>query len=336
MAKRKGIVEKALLGTPKEKDFTSADLPANRVKLLGYLLRNRLRVLYCNHLLTALFFLPLIAWAILSMNYLNEVFTQGDTLQQMSNLPYATAVVYGTAIPLWIVAFVGMAGGMYVTRRYCWGLPVNLRAHFSQGLKQSAKQFSLLGLVFGAAYALVMFCLRWLSLYAQLNGADMLTAMGAACLAVLSLVFCGVTMFALCMSSLYNVSFGRLYINSFKLFFKTFWLSAALLIAGLLPSLALFCVPLVFTQLVGYCLVFVVQPGWAMLLWTLCCHSAFDKYVNAKDYPDYYGKGLKYGKREPVVPPQQTEQPQAEQPSAGHASADEVETDFEKPSEEEQ
>ena len=156
MAKKKGIVEKALLGTPKEKDFTSADLPANRVKLLGYLLRNRLRVLYCNHLLTALFFLPLIAWAILSMNYLNEVFTQGDTLQQMSNLPYATAVVYGTAIPLWIVAFVGMAGGLYVTRRYCWGLPVNLRTHFSQGLKQSAKQFSLLGLVFGAAYALGM------------------------------------------------------------------------------------------------------------------------------------------------------------------------------------
>lgn len=321
--RKKGLVEKVVIGNPSDKDFTANDLPANRWQLMGFLLRNRLRQLYCNHLLTALFFIPLLAWWVLTMGYAELTFSSGTPLEQLTRLPYYTAVVYGTALPFWMLAFYGLSGGMFVTRKLCWGEPVVLSVHFKQALKQSGRQFAFTGLVTGVVWMLVAFATRWLTLYSLAYGADFLTATGTGCLVVVSVVAGGITMFAVSMSSLYNVSFARLYLNSFKLYFSTFLRSSAVLLCSIALPLVLCAIPLVLTQLIAVCMIFVVQVGWFMLLATLVCHSAFDKYINAKNYPDFYKKGLRYGKV--------TEnKPAVEVSSEDVNDSDETEQDFEK------
>lgn len=325
--KKKGLVEQVVLGKAKDKDFTANDLPANRFQLFRFLMKNKLRQLYCNHLLSALFFLPLLAWAVLCISYTDLTFGDGTPLEQLTRLPYYSAVVYGTAIPLWMLAFWGLSGGMYVTRKLCWGEPVVLRKDFKKGMKQSGGQFVFVGFITGILWLIVAFCSKWIALYAMQYGANLLTSVGMGCLVVVALVLTGVTMFALSMASLYNVSLGRLYLNSFKLYFATFVKSSGIVICSVLLPLILIVVPLVLTQLIAYCIIAVVQVGWMMLLFTLCCHSAFDKFINAKDYPDFYGKGLRYGKIDKV---ETTELPVEQVPQTSQQQ--DVEEGFEKPS----
>ena len=79
--KKKGLVEQVVLGKVKDKDFTVNDLPANRFQLFRFLMRNKLRQLYCNHLLSALFFIPLLAWAVLCISYTDLTFGDGTALE---------------------------------------------------------------------------------------------------------------------------------------------------------------------------------------------------------------------------------------------------------------
>lgn len=326
--KKKGLVEQVVLGKVKDKDFTVNDLPANRFQLFRFLMRNKLRQLYCNHLLSALFFIPLLAWAVLCISYTDLTFGDGTALEQLTRLPYYTAVVYGTAIPLWMLAFWGLSGGMFVTRKLCWGEPVVLRKYFKKGMKQSGGQFVFIGFITGILWLIVAFSSKWLALYAMQYGASILTSVGMGCLVIVALVLTGVTMFALSMASLYNVSLGRLYINSFKLYFATFLKSSGIVILSVLLPLVLLLVPLVLTQLIAYCLFVVVQIGWMMLLFTLCSHSAFDKFINSKDYPDFYGKGLRYGKMDKA----EAVETVVEQPTNQPLEQQEVEDGFERPS----
>ena len=113
--KKKGLVEMIVMREPAESDFSSDKFPKNRVKLFSYMLKNKFPKIYKNHWLIAPFFLPLIIWGILTMPYTDWIFSL-DAKEGLTHLIEYWFTVYVTEIPLWVIAFVGLSGGLNVLR----------------------------------------------------------------------------------------------------------------------------------------------------------------------------------------------------------------------------
>lgn len=316
--KKKGLIERLVMGKPREKDFTEADLPTTRTKQFRFVFKTRFGVIFRANLLAALFCVPYIIWELLSGAYVNNFVEGMEAAEYASNLLYLTLLQYGTEIPLLMLAFVGLAGIYYVVRRLCWGQSVKIVADFGRGIKQSWLQFMFLGLLTGVVSVLIHYSVN-LALLTM--GGDNALVWGLALTAIVlfAVLYTVVIMFAMCQSTLYNLSFGRLLYNSVILTFKRLLKSFLICLASLAPILIFVFMPWVFVRIVGYSLLVVFSLGFQVTLQTVYCHGVFDTFINAKDYPDYVGMGLAGAKLpEELLAEMADEQPEQEneQPTA--------------------
>ncbi len=292
--KKKGLVERIVMREPSKEGFSQQRLPNDRKKLLSYMLKNKFSKIYKNHLLMALFFIPLVVWGILTMSYGDMIFSL-DPREGIVLLPEYWVTVYITAIPLWMLAFAGIAGGLNVLRKLAWSDPVILVYDFIHGIKASGKQMAFVGFIWAGAYALIRYAIDWLGFYYRVFDDSTSIVFGIfVCLFVL-LVAVGMTVYMACMSSMYNVNAKELIVGAFKLYFADFLPATGVIILSLLPVFVLFSLDYVISVLIGYVLTLVLFVGILILPMMLMCHHSFDRIINKKDYPDYYGKGLSYG-----------------------------------------
>ena len=106
--KKKGIIERLVMGKKRDKDLTENDLPSTRFKQFAFVFRTRFGVIFRLNLISALFFLPFMAWDILAGGYAAD-FVAGMTAEEQlekighgmhglvdfaSYLSYALAVRY--------------------------------------------------------------------------------------------------------------------------------------------------------------------------------------------------------------------------------------------------
>ena len=291
--RKKGLVERIVMRPPSEVGFSAERLPRNRRKLFSYMIKNKFSKIYKNHLLIGLFFIPLVVWGVMTMDYSNMIFSL-EPREGITLLPEYWVTVYVTAIPLWMLAFVGLAGGLNVLRKLAWSDPVFLKRDFIHGIKSGASQLSVVGFIFGAAFALIRYAMDWLGFYYRVFDSSTTVIFGIFVCLFLLLVVIGFTAYMACMSSLYRVTLRELFVGSFKLYFADFLPANGVLILSLLPILVLFAMDLAITRLVGY-LIVLLTVGILIIPMFLMCHHSFDWIINKKDYPDYYGKGLSYG-----------------------------------------
>ncbi len=294
MKKKRGIIEKLVIGTPSEKDFSESDLPSNRFRQFGFVLRTRFGTIFRTNLVAALFFLPLLTWEILSSLYVNDFNAGLQTSELFSWLLPNSLLQYGVEIPLFAVAAAGLAGAFYVVRRLCWGQSVRLFADFGKGIRDSGRQFAVLGLLFGVVNFAVNYFFRFILLVMPENNVFWwIFGLIAVCLtAVLAVIF---FMYAFSLASLYSQSFGKLIKNGFILTFACLWKNLLIAAAAFVPVAVCFFLPWVFARLAGCCLVVTLGIGYAALLVTVYCHGVFDKYVNPKEYPLFVRLGLSGG-----------------------------------------
>ena len=291
--RKKGLVERIIMRAPSEKSFSAEKLPDNRRKLFSYMIKNKFSKIYKNHLLIGLFFLPLVVWGIITMDYSNMIFSL-DPREGIVLLPEYWVTVYVTAIPLWVIAFVGLSGGLNVLRKLAWSDPVILRHDFIHGIKSSASQMSLVGFIFGTVFALIKYAMDWLGFYYRVFDSSSTVIFGIfVCIFVL-IVAIGMTVYMSCMSSMYRVTFVELLVGSFKLYFADFLNATGVLLLSLLPIVVLFAMDYAISRLIGY-FVILLSVGILIIPMFLMCHHSFDRIINKKDYPAYYGKGLSYG-----------------------------------------
>ena len=217
-----------------------------------------------------------------------------DPREGITLLPEYWVTVYVTAIPLWMLAFVGLSGGLNVLRKLAWSDPVILKHDFIRGIKSSASQMSFVGLFFGIVYALIRYAMDWLGFYYRVFDSSSTVIFGIFVCVFVLLVAIGMTVYMTCMSSLYNVTLRELFVGAFKLYFVDFLPANGVLLLSLLPIVVLFAPDLAITRLVGYILI-LLTVGILIIPMFLMCHHSFDRIINKKDYPDYYGKGLSYG-----------------------------------------
>ena len=292
--RKKGLVEKIVMSEPAGEDFSPDKLPKNRAKLFLYMLKNKPLKIYLNHWLTALFFLPLIVWSVLTMRYTDWLFSLSAE-EGITHLVEYWFTVHVSAIPLWVLAFVGLSGGLNVIRKLAWSDPVILKTDFLQGIKASGKQLALVGALWGMAFALLRYAIDWLGFYYRVFDDSYAIVFGIfVCLFVLVLIV-GLIVYMTCMSSLYNVNFKQLLLGAFKLYYSDFFLATGVILLCLLPILILMTSGLAITLLIAYLLLLGCLIGFIVIPMFLVCHHTFDRVINKKDYPSYYGKGLSYG-----------------------------------------
>ena len=292
--RKKGLVERIVMREPAKEDFSPDKLPKNRRELFSYMLKNKFWKIYKNHLLIALFFIPLVAWGVLTMNYTDFIFKL-DPKEGITHFVEYWFTVYITAIPVWAIGFVGLAGGLNVIRKLAWSDPVVIGNDFLQGIKASGKQLALVGALWGTAFALIRYAIDWLGFYYQVFDNSSTIIFGIfVCLFILVLI-AGLTLYATCMSSLYNVNFKQLLVGAFKLYYSDCFMATGVILLCIAPILILMMWGLAITTLIAYLLLLGLLLGYIIIPMFLVSQHTFDRIINKKDYPSYYGKGLSYG-----------------------------------------
>ncbi len=292
--RKKGLVERILMAEPAEHDFSAEKLPSSRAKLFLYMLKNKFPKIYKNHLCIALFFLPLVAWGILTMPYSDMIFSL-EAREGITHLVEYWFTVYVTAVPLWALAFVGLSGGLNVLRKLAWSDPLIFKSDFLKGIKDSGKQMALVGFLWGIIFAILNYAIDWLGFYYSVFDRSLSVVFGIFLCYLLMAVVIGYTVYLCCMSSLYNVSFTQLLVGAFKLYFTDFPLAIGVTILCISPILILLLLGYAISTLLAYLLTLCIFLGIMIIPMMLLCHHTFDRVINKKDYPNYYGRGLSYG-----------------------------------------
>lgn len=292
--RKKGLVEAIVMREPAMEDFSTEKLPKTRAKLFSYMIKNKFFKIYKNHWLTALFFLPLIIWGVLTMEYTDMVYSL-EAREGITHLVEYWFTVYITAIPMWALAFVGLAGGLNVIRKLAWSDPVIMKSDFLRGIKASGGQMALVGTLWGIAYALIRYAIDWLGFYYQVFDDSYSVVFGIFVCLFLLVVLIGMTVYTCCMSSQYTVTLKQLLLGAFKLYFSDFFLATGVILLSISPLLILMLLGYAITTLLAYILTFVLLLGIMIIPMFLVCQHSFDRIINKKDYPEYYGRGLSYG-----------------------------------------
>ena len=298
--RKKGLVEKIVMSEPAAEDFSSCKFPQNRYKLFWYMLRNKFSKIYLNHWLVTLFFLPLIVWGLMTLSYSDWLFGL-EAKDGITHFVEYWFTVYVTAIPLWALGFFGLAGGLNVIRKLAWSDPVILKSDFLQGIKVSGRQLSFVGFLWGVSFALFGYAFNWLGFYYRVFD-DSVSVVFGIFICLLLLVFAiGFTVYMTCMASMYNVNTRQLLSGSFKLYFADFFMATGVIIVSILPLLPLMISGFAIVHLIVYLLLIALLLGIIIIPMFLVCQHSFDRVINKKDYPDYYGRGLSYGQNSSSV-----------------------------------
>lgn len=188
------------------------------------------------------------------------------------------------------VLSVGAAGVFYVIRRLVWGEEISFLSDFWKGIKMNAVQSVISGVLFIAFVGALCYGMNTLSLNVQLGSAYWVLLIIQIFLLVVAVLL---LLFQYCIIAVYSDSMIKIIKNSFALVFMTLPRGLLTLVAIAAPvaliamlgsSYLMYLIAVTVMGLVGF--------GYAILLFTLYAHGAFDKFINKDNFPSIYKKGL--------------------------------------------
>lgn len=283
------LSKKILFGDDDGKDFTNANLPKSRKKQFLYLLKTRFNKLFYINLLVLLFALPLMLWHTLCLTY---SFSFGDiTAENIGR--YMSFIVYYKAIPnvfLTIVAFLGVAGGLHIIRLISWGEPISLIKTFFRGIKLSIRQFTIIGFIAGIVAAIYDFAFTMVSYTA--GDSPFVTGMSFCGLLLSAIIMFSISVFLLTLCSTYNIKLTTALKNSIILFVKNIFGTLKTLCITILPIAIIFAVGNIYLDLIAQVVLGLFGFSYCIMKISLYTNEFYDEYINIKDYPEFYRKGL--------------------------------------------
>lgn len=288
--RKQSFIEKLIEGSLNQKELTISDLPHNRRQVYKHLILNRFGTLFSVGFFNALFWLPLFGWYYFSGFYVMEKLKSSDPSQVAELLGNLMFLEYGTMVPLFCIGALGLAGMFYVIRRMCWGESVSLVHDFKKGIKQSWKQFLLIGFLFGVAVFILEYLLHQYSL--KLYESALVNVMLYAGTIIIYLLAMMQLIFAFPMSSLYWIGNFSLFKGSISFTFRYFPKNLLIFLISLFPFLVFIMLPSVLFRFIGILVFLLFGAMHTAVIWTLYSHSVFDKHINRQDYPDYVNKGI--------------------------------------------
>ena len=273
----------------KKEDFSSQSLPSNRKALFSYLIKTRLlRLVYIN-LLSFVFFIPLIAWLIVSGTYEQSF---GDVYSEQVFQTYLYFILY-TKAPLmiisYLIAFLGLSGTFYVVRLTCWNVPIKIGKGFLKGMKQSWMPFIVYGLFIGVYLSVfeVAYLLIFIGQYEIYLTIFLLSSLIISMVLILSIII-----FSMTLSATYNIKLISALKSGFKLTIRYFIKNIAIFLIAFTPSIIWFLLGNIWFLLIGTIIAMIFGVIYPVLIIHLYTNSLFDYYINKDQYQDYFRKGL--------------------------------------------
>ena len=275
-------------------EFTEYGLPHNRKEVFFDVLKNRYGTIVCCGLILCLFTLPFFAVKVLGETVFTSVFYKfdGDIEKAEEYAKVLRFYVAAAEVPCLAIAALGFAGVVKVLRQLLWAEGLFFTTDFFSGIKQNGAHYAVTFSLFGIIRAL-----DYLLLTVNYSPAFVLYLPTGAIILLVVPVF----MTALSQTSVYNVTYGRLLINSSKLFIKNIPVNLLFVFVAIIGlSLDFITITLLKYAMIFIVILLLLTPYlMARLLFDF---SVFDKYINVRDYPEMVDKGIvrpdKIGKKD--------------------------------------
>lgn len=294
--KKRGLIERLMLGSEKSEGYARASLPSNRWELFWDIFKGRFWKLVIVNLLVLLFFIPLFVLLFLRSNAIagygtSMPFAQGFGVcyqAPVSLVGYEEQIVLNVNLMVYLllpivvmIAALGVSGGAYVIRNMVWTEGIFVANDFWRGIKLNIKPMLFIGLT----YSLVFYLTR-----ISVSIADYNIAAGAGLkwLFVISKVFSIVflcfysvmTMHMIPMAVTYELKFRALLKNSFLFTVGLAPHSILFLFLGFLPFLLAMLGG--FFMAIGLIIILLLGFSLLLLVWTNFCQWSYDQFINDK------------------------------------------------------
>lgn len=285
---KKGLIEKSLFGNSTV-DFNDSFLPKTRKEQFKYIFKNNWLKLFYLNVLIFLFFIPAIIYYFVStINYSNLISTMTDA-EVYSKLFSLNLMRYLILSLLFMLGFVGLAGGSYIIRKMIFDDVVNLRKDFLKGIKNSYKQFLLLGFLFG----MTLFAFDYSEQYIILSKmAPLLQIILVFMILVVFILLVIAIMYMLNLSNLYVMSNFAIIKSGLLLTFKNLFKNLGVGIVAFVPVFIWILLPGITLKLISVFILSIIGIVYILLLFSLLSMYSFDRYINPIQYPDFVRKGL--------------------------------------------
>lgn len=240
-------------------------------------------------LLVALFAVPLIA--ILSVSAVAEASLLAKITDEAE---YAVKLLQtrGFTGLLSLVGFyplmLGLSGAFYYTRKTVWAQGATIKDDFFKGVK-GAFTASIAPSLFATLTYLFFEISLWFVPVLFKNLIWQIVMYVVVGLVVILMI--SVIIYDLAQNAVYKTSFFHRIKNSFIFALIKYPQNALVAVITFLPF-ALALIWRILGMIIAFTLMAVYVFALCVLGQTLFCHSVFDKYINAKEYPDLVNKGL--------------------------------------------
>ena len=294
--KKRGLIDRLLLGSEKSEGYARASLPSNRWELFWDIFKGRFWKLVIINILILIFFIPVALMFFMRSNAISNLgalypFSQNFGIgyqAPLSMVGYAENIVFTVDSMLYlfmpialIIAAIGVSGGAYVIRNMVWTEGIFVANDFWRGVKQNIKQIIAVALVYSLVFYLTNLSVALADQSIAVGIKNSWIFVVSKVLAYMFLVFYSMMTFhMITMSVTYELKFRQLIKNSFLFTIALLPQNILFLFLGLLPFLFLLfggifmAIGLILILLMGFSLFF--------LIWTDFCQWSYDRFINDK------------------------------------------------------
>ena len=266
----------------RETDYQNAERPKTRLAQYFDIFKHRFLELLKISLLQTVFNIPLFVSLILFYALVRNA-TDYNSLMTVFLIQGASFLI---SVPC---VYAGMTGTLYCMKKLAFAEGEFASSSFFIGLREEWKSGLLIGLIQGISASIALIGSFFFYTYmTEIN--PVIAGFGITIMAIQLIVVLMVCYYAVAQMVTYTNKMRFVLKNSFIMALMRFPFNLLFLIIYPGIVIALWSI-MDITMFVGVGLmVFFVAFGH--LLWTLNAISAFDKYINKEQYPDYYRLGL--------------------------------------------
>lgn len=272
-------------------DFTSAQLPKNRIESVIDICRTRFTALIGLGLILLLFSMPFIIHLLLSNITIYEInlahnlghITEMDARDQLFN---AFTFRHIISIPLLLIFGIGLSGVTRLLRQLLFLEPLFFFEDFKHGVKTYGKYNLIILGLFGIINFIFQTLLRLPN--AQTNSAFYLSTLIVAFIVLIFFILIGY--YSWVQNSLYTLSFKGLLKNSLLFSMRYFFKTVVVLMVFIPWTLLL--IPYAFGFILVIIILTIVILPIELLIILAFGYAIMDDNINQKHYPSIYRKGL--------------------------------------------
>ncbi len=296
MAKKRGLIDRMMLGKEKSEGYARASLPSNRWELFWDIFKGRFGKLCIVNLLMLIFFIPLALLIFMYVVFLSNLGATYPFMQPFGVGYLAPPTMDGVAelvtfranvsvflfLPIAaMIAGVGFAGGAYVIRNMVWTEGIFVSNDFWRGIKINVKSMLAITALYSLVFYITLTSTSMID-YVLAMGVDnaWLFKVAKVFSYVILFVFSIMTMHMITMATTYDLKLRHLIKNSFLFTIGLLPQNLFFLVCGFIPFILL----MFGSMFLGLGIILILIMGLSLLLlvWTNYSQWAYDKFINDK------------------------------------------------------